>query len=80
MLDDYLKDIFKSFLLFFIVIGPIVYQEYFVKEDPNQDVPKTDEDGFIEDKYAKMLKNIKQKQGGLSSPEETQNEGQRITF
>ena len=27
MLDSYIKDVIGSFLLFFVVIGPVVYQE-----------------------------------------------------
>ena len=29
MLDSYIKDVVGSFLLFFIAIGPVVYQTYF---------------------------------------------------
>ncbi len=28
MLDSYIKDVVGSFLLFFVVIGPVVYQEF----------------------------------------------------
>ena len=62
MIDDYLKDVFKSFLIFFIVIGPLVYQEYFKKEEHTKELPKTDQDGLIEDKYTSMLKRMKEKQ------------------
>ncbi len=29
MLDNYVKDVFGSFLLFWVAIGPIVYEAYF---------------------------------------------------
>ena len=32
-LDAYLKDIFKSALFFFIVIGPVLYKTYIKKEE-----------------------------------------------
>lgn len=31
LLDSYLKDVFGSFLLFFVAIGPVVYECYFKK-------------------------------------------------
>ena len=35
MLDGYVKDVVGSFLLFWVAIGPIVYEAYFKKE-PSQ--------------------------------------------
>jgi len=29
MLDNYVRDVFGSFLVFWIIIGPVVYQAYF---------------------------------------------------
>ena len=61
MLDNYVKDVFGSFLVFWLVIGPVVYQAYF-KKDPalDQKGPKREEIGHIEDdKYTAMLKQIK---------------------
>ncbi len=52
MLDSYVKDVVGSFLLFWVAIGPIVYEAYFKKE-PNQaregakKVPQKDEIGEI---------------------------------
>jgi hypothetical protein len=31
MLDSYIKDVIGSFLLFFLAIGPVVYDQYFKK-------------------------------------------------
>lgn len=65
MLDSYVKDVFGSFLLFFIAIGPVVYECYFKKApvpgvDGEPKAPQKDEIGHIEeDKYTKMLKQIK---------------------
>ena len=44
LLDSYLKDVFGSFLLFFVAIGPVVYECYF-KRLPIEDekkIPKKD--------------------------------------
>ena len=59
LLDSYLKDVFGSFLLFFVAIGPVVYECYFkrVPVEDEKKIPKKDELGVIdEDKYTKMLK------------------------
>jgi hypothetical protein len=59
MLDSYLKDIVGSFLLFFVAIGPVVYECYFKKANPEDEkiVPQKDVLGEVqEDKYTKMLK------------------------
>ena len=32
MLDSYVKDVVGSFLLFFVAIGPVVYESYFKKK------------------------------------------------
>lgn len=43
MLDSYLKDIVGSFLLFFVAIGPVVYDQYFKKESTlSQQAPQKD--------------------------------------
>jgi hypothetical protein len=63
LLDDYFKDVFKSFFLFFLAIGPVIYIEYFKKEVK----PEVSEDGMIVDKYANMLKQIKQNQSDKKS-------------
>lgn len=50
MLDAYIKDMVGSFLLFWVVIGPVVYQTYFKKQPVS----------FSEDdKYTRMLKKTK---------------------
>lgn len=36
MLDDYFKDVFRSFLLFFILIGPTMKQELFPKKEETE--------------------------------------------
>jgi hypothetical protein len=65
MLDSYVKDVVGSFLLFFVAIGPVVYENYFKKqkvlgEDGEPLPPQKDEIGHIqEDKYTQMLKQIK---------------------
>lgn len=61
MLDSYLKDVIGSFLLFFVAIGPVVYECYFKKVDPEDEkkMPQKDVIGEVqEDKYTKMLKQI----------------------
>jgi len=32
-LDSYFRDIFKSFALFWLVIGPVIYKTYYLKEE-----------------------------------------------
>jgi hypothetical protein len=58
LLDSYLKDVFGSFLLFFVAIGPVVYECYFKRVSAEEKkIPQKDELGEIdEDKYTKMLK------------------------
>lgn len=56
MLDNYLKDVARSFLLFFIVIGPVIYKDYFAK--PKIEESKEDMEA---DKYARMLNVIRDK-------------------
>ena len=56
MLDNYLKDVARSFLLFFIVIGPVIYKDYFAaakKEEVKEDIEAA--------KYARMLNDIRDK-------------------
>ena len=55
LLDSYVKDVFSSFLVFFIVIGPTVYREYI------KDEVKEIKEVALNDKYADMLKKIKEK-------------------
>ena len=31
MLDGYIKDVFGSFVIFFIIIGPVLYETYVKK-------------------------------------------------
>lgn len=62
LLDSYIKDVVGSLLLFFVAIGPVVYECYFKKDsaEDEKNIPKKDEIGEIEeDKYTKMLKQIK---------------------
>jgi hypothetical protein len=59
MLDAYVRDVVTSFLMFFVVIGPVVYESYF-KKNGEEVAAKKEEFGKIEDdKYTKMLKQIK---------------------
>lgn len=37
MLDSYVKDVVGSFLLFFVAIGPVVYECYFKKVKPEDE-------------------------------------------
>ena len=52
LLDSYVKDVIRSFLVFFVAIGPVVYSTYFKKEVVPEEPVKID-------KYAEMLKKIK---------------------
>lgn len=46
LLDSYVKDVVGSFFLFFIAIGPVVYQSYFKKvTHEGKPIPKKDEVG-----------------------------------
>jgi hypothetical protein len=36
MLDNYVKDVFGSFIVFWFVLGPVIYEAYF-KKDPKVD-------------------------------------------
>ncbi len=78
MLDHYVKDVIGSFLLFFVAIGPVIYQSYFQNKAILEAMPKREEAGLIEDdKYTHMLKQIKNKQaeqGGATDAES------KITF
>lgn len=63
MLDAYVKDVVGSFLLFFVAIGPVVYQSYFKVKQDLEKLPKVNEIGQVdEDRYTQMLKQIKFKQ------------------
>lgn len=66
MLDNYIKDVVSSFFIFWLAIGPVVYESYFKKQDDQQQkqvAPKLNEIGKIEDdKYTQMLKQIKMRQ------------------
>ena len=60
MLDSYVKDVVGSFLLFFVVIGPVVYRELrgereAVERQKQMQVEPQSED----DNYTRMLKQIK---------------------
>ena len=43
LLDSYVKDTIGSFLMFFMVIGPVAYDVYFKKGDADEEP----EDGFV---------------------------------
>ena len=49
MLDNYIKDTVSSFVLFFFVIGPVVYKCYFKKEEKEE----------VEDTFVTLLKKYK---------------------
>ena len=60
-LDNYLKDIGKSFLLFWIILGPTMYRTYWLKENMF-DLNTMNEMGEAStktDSYAEILKKIK---------------------
>jgi len=63
-LDAYLKDIFKSALFFFIVIGPVLYKTYIKKEEIIRQQESLDKDLLdsenyqVEDKAVTILKKI----------------------
>ncbi len=38
MLDSYLKDVFGSFLLFFVAIGPVLYESYFKRVEDEKKI------------------------------------------
>jgi hypothetical protein len=60
LLDSYVKDVVGSFFLFFVAIGPVVYSTVIKKRQAENNIPKRDEIGQVEDdKYTAMLKKIK---------------------
>jgi hypothetical protein len=52
LLDSYVKDAVSSFLLFWVIIGPVTYRAYFTK-DPSG---KNQNPHEVEDTYSTMLK------------------------
>ena len=53
LLDGYVKDIGKSFLIFGIIIGPTLYKTYYLKE--NMFSRQQTDPLSKEDSYAKLL-------------------------
>eukprot|EP00347_Sterkiella_histriomuscorum_P020230 403338594 len=78
-LDSYLKDVFGSFILFFLAIGPTVYQVHFKKAKPilkdKDQVPI-----MQDDKYTSILRKIKAKQQGERISELDDSVKETITF
>jgi hypothetical protein len=62
-LDAYLIDVGKSFALFWLTIGPVIFKTYYLKEDLVSQKFASDSDNLhlIEDKAVTLLKSIKQK-------------------
>lgn len=60
MLDAYVKDVVGSFLMFFVVLGPVIYESYFKQKKLEDALPKREEVGkVVDDKYTLMLKKVK---------------------
>ena len=62
-LDNYLKDIGKSFLFFWLIIGPTLYKTYYLKEnmfDLNRMHDLNAAPSEKEDSFTEILKKIKQ--------------------
>lgn len=52
MLDAYVKDVVGSFLMFFVVLGPVIYESYFKQKKLDDVLPKREELGtVVDDKY-----------------------------
>lgn len=64
-LDSYFKDIFKSFIFFWVVIGPVLYKTYYLKEElfPKDGYGKEAGILEVEDRAATILKQIKAPEG-----------------
>ena len=62
-LDNYFKDVGKSFIFFWLIIGPTLYKTYYLGENMF-DLNKMHEMGSTandkEDSFAEILKKIKQ--------------------
>ena len=88
-LDSYLIDVAKSFVLFFILIGPVVYKTHYLGEDLT---PKSNEEEVnileVEDRAVTILNRIhpagqasQAGQAGQENEAETpEEEGPRVTF
>jgi hypothetical protein len=60
MLDAYVKDVVSSFFMFFVVIGPVIYESYIKQRKLEEVIPQREEAGkVIDDKYTQMLKQVK---------------------
>ena len=63
MLDAYVRDVVGSFLMFFVVIGPVIYESYIKQKKLEEIIPKREEAGkIVDDKYTQMLKQVKSAQ------------------
>ena len=59
-LDHYILDVFKSTLLFMLMIGPIAYKTYYLKEgEIGADMDRGQRMVKAEDSYSTMLRNMK---------------------
>ena len=60
-LDNYLLDVGRSTLMFFVMIGPLMYRTYYLKEEIDLGM-KTGYEGMYkaEDSYVTMLKKMKE--------------------
>ena len=63
-LDYYVKDVAKSFLLFWLIIGPTVYKTYYTKENilegANEQEYQEAEDALNKpDSFSELLKKVK---------------------
>lgn len=50
MLDSYVKDVASSFVIFWIIIGPVIYQTYIQKKELRDDE--------VKDTFAVMLNKV----------------------
>lgn len=78
--DSYLADVGKSFVLFWLLLGPAVYRTYWLKEDLLKETPQDETKlSDVEDSAVTILKKIKEAQAaGVES--EVEPEKPRITF
>lgn len=81
MLDSYVKDVVGSFLLFFVVIGPVVYRELAgEKEAAEKQKQMQVEPQSEDDNYTRMLKQIKARGAKSEETSGKPEEQAKITF
>ena len=78
-LDSYLLDVGKSFALFWILIGPVLYKTYYKKEDLfEKDEHMENEIHQVEDRTVTLLKRLKEKASTEVTAEKQDNSGDKM--